>query len=112
LPSIITIRMPRSSIRWCSHRSICAVVSATKRRETLLRDVDRSFRFAGSGSSVEAYWRVLTPATIAAIVCSSRGSRSDTAWNVGSASSAPSTLRTRGRGIGIRRPPSVTSLGA
>src|SRR5205809_1234278 len=46
---------------WASHVVSCALVSATKRRETLLLETARSPTPAGSGSSARRYLRVVTP---------------------------------------------------
>ena len=60
---------------WASHVVSCALVSTTKRRDTLLFETARSPMPAGSGSSARRYLRVVTPIAIASSVRASSGSR-------------------------------------
>jgi len=60
---------------WASHVVSCALVSATKRRDTLLFETARSPIPAGSGSNARRYLCVVTPIAIASSVRASSGSR-------------------------------------
>ena len=97
LPSMQTTRRSSSPSGRLTNARSRSVDNATNRRDTALRDVDRSDTSAGTGSSVRAYCRVDTPAAIASSVCDSNASVAAAHSKLASGT-APSALRTRSRG--------------
>ena len=110
MPSIITTGKSMASIRRDSHSVSCALLSATKRRDTALFDTDLCISSGGSRSSVVSYRRVDTPAAMAAIVARFSGSACAAQVKVGRLSSPAARARARGRAMAMRRPPSTTWL--
>src|SRR3989449_524696 len=102
--SMITGRS--SSLRERDRKAVtCSFVLATKRRETLERLTPIDSCSSSSGSRLLAYPRVLTPTSICSTARSLRGSSSLNVFQVGSSTSRPLMLRTRGLVRRIFRPP-------
>jgi hypothetical protein len=101
-PSIITTGRSSSFNGRDSHSANCCSLSATKRRDVALVDVDSAFSAGGNGSSVLPYRRIDTLAATAAIVAAFSGSAVAAHSNVGSDSSPALTSRARGRRTAIR----------